>query len=122
MTRKLVFAVFSSLVVLGLVGFAAQDEPKYTIKEVMKEAHKGGLLKKVSEGKATEEEKEKLLDLYKALAKNKEPQGPHEDWEKRTKAIVTAAEEVVKGDAAASKKLAAVVNCKECHGIHRPAP
>src|SRR5207249_4459764 len=30
----------------------AGEKPKYSIKEVMKEAHKGGLMKKVADGKA----------------------------------------------------------------------
>jgi len=40
---------------LGTVWLAciwAQDKPKYTIKEVMEQAHKGGLLKQVLSGKA----------------------------------------------------------------------
>jgi hypothetical protein len=49
---------------VGLNFAEAADQPKYTIKEVMKEAHKNGLYKKVAEGNAEKAEKEKLVALY----------------------------------------------------------
>ena len=49
MRRALQF--FGALAVVGIVGInlvgaADEEKPKYTIKEVMQKAHKGGLLKK----------------------------------------------------------------------------
>lgn len=121
MPPKLFLAAFSTLVMFGLVGFAAQDEePEYTISEVMKEAHKGGLLKKVFEGKASDEDKAKLLDLYEAMLANDPPKGSAEAWKKRSEAIVAAAKELIEDKEGASEKLTKAVNCKACHSEHRP--
>jgi hypothetical protein len=92
---------------------AANADPKFTIKEVMKEAHKSGLLKKVAAGTADKEDREKLVELYKALSENKPPKGDAEEWKKSTAVLHKAAEEALK-DPAAGKKLK--VNCAECHG------
>ena len=65
----------ASLLVFNTV-FAADEEAKakHTIKEVMKIAHKDGLLKKVLGGDASQDEKLVLLDSYISLMENK-PQG-----------------------------------------------
>ncbi|RUL87816.1 hypothetical protein [Tautonia sociabilis] len=120
MTRKLVLSVCSAFALFAFVGFAAQEEPKYTIKQVMKEANKGGLLKKVVSGQASAEEKEHLLELYKEMALNTEPKGSHDEWEKRTQAIVEAAQGVVDGKEGAAEALLKANNCKACHSVHRP--
>ena len=119
MAKKLVFALFSTIMVFGLVGFAAKEDPKYTTKEVMKEAHKGGLLKKVTSGKASEEEKEKLLELYKAMAENEPSKGSEEDWKKRTEAVVVATEDLLEGKDGAGEALGKAINCKDCHTAHK---
>src|SRR4051794_9989831 len=82
----------------------AQDKPKYSIKDVMVKAHKGGLMKKVASGKATADEKKQLLEFYEALAANKPPAGDEADWKVKTSAIVAAAREAAEGDEAAAKK------------------
>lgn len=97
------------------------DEKKYSIKQVMKLAHKDGLLKKTATGKATDEEKQFLLKLYRALGKNKPPMGTDESWKKKTDAMVQAAESAVKGAPDASQKLLKATNCKSCHKQHRPS-
>src|SRR5438128_1648582 len=61
-----------------------KKEPKHTIKEVMKIAHKGGLMKKVAAGKASPEETKQLAELYKSLSENKPPKGELADWKNRT--------------------------------------
>ena len=53
----------------------AGEKAKYTTKEVMAEAHKGGLMKKVADLKASDEEKTKLVELYVALSQN-DPRQP----------------------------------------------
>jgi surface antigen len=104
-----------------LILSAAEDnKPKYKIKEVMKEAHKGGLLKKVTSGKADKEDKEKLLEFYIALSKNKPPKGDLDDWKERTGTMVVVAKEVVEAKEGAEKKLAKTVNCGACHSLHKP--
>src|SRR5438093_10357141 len=87
-------------VIVSVTG-RAQDKPKYTTKEVMQKAHKGGLMKKVSEGKATAEEKKQLLEFYEALAANKPAKGDEAEWKVKTSAIVAAAREAAEGNEAA---------------------
>jgi hypothetical protein len=116
-------AVLTMGLVAGLGMFrAADDKPKYTIEEIMEKGHKGkpSLCKKVVEGKASKEEKEQLLELYKALALNKPEKGDLGDWKKRTSAIVAAAKDVVADKPGANKKLGQAINCKACHNLHKP--
>jgi hypothetical protein len=98
-----------------------KDKPKYTIKEVMKKAHaaKDALIKKVQAGDATKEETKELLAMYKALAANKPPRNDDEDWKKRTKALVDAAQAVVDGKKDAPEKLKKAADCKGCHDNHK---
>ncbi|MER3416449.1 MAG: hypothetical protein C4297_09595 [Gemmataceae bacterium] len=109
---------------LGTVWLAciwAQDKPKYTIKEVMEQAHKGGLLKQVLSGKAAKEDRDNLLEYYRALAANKPPRGDLKSWKQKTEALVNAAEALTM-DAADKKALAALKkasNCMACHNVHR---
>jgi hypothetical protein len=120
--RKLLAVAVVALAAIGIVSLVHAAEPK-EIKEVMKEAHGGGkesLRAKVIGGKAETEDKEKLLALYKDLAANKAPQGDAKSWETKTKAIVSAAEGVVKGDKASLQKLNQATNCMGCHSAHKP--
>jgi hypothetical protein len=89
-----------------------KDKPKYTIKEVMAEAHKSGLLKKVQKGTAEKEDREKLAELYKALMQNKPPAGDEDAWKKTTTVMHKLATEAI-ADAEAGKKLK--VDCGACH-------
>jgi cytochrome c553 len=119
--RKLLAVAMMAMAAIGVVTLVRAAEPK-EIKEIMKEAHGGdaSLRAKVIGGKADAEEKEKLLALYKDLAENKPPKGDQKSWETKTKAIVTAAEAVVKGDKDATKKLGQATSCMPCHNAHRP--
>src|SRR5947209_8014429 len=63
-------------------------KPKYSIKEVMEEAHKSGLWKKIAAGNAEKEDREKLAELYKALNQNKPPKGNVEEWKKTTSVML----------------------------------
>ena len=102
--RLFVLAAFV-LAVTGLGTYQAgfQDKPKYTIPDVMQTAHrppekdKPTLLKTVSDGKASKEQKEKLLELYTALGQNKPPKGDAKSWNEKTDALVSAAACVLLG-------------------------
>jgi hypothetical protein len=113
--------VAASALMLGLVGMCLSanetkaDKPKFTIKQVMKEAHKSNLWKKVAEGKADKDEKEKLVELYIALSQNEPPKGDKEAWKKKTEAMLAAAKEAAKGEEGAGKKLVNLVKCADCH-------
>src|SRR5262245_14736539 len=76
----------------------ASEKAKYTIPEVMAKAHKGGLMKKVASGKASDAEKKDLVELYTALSKNEPPKGDAADWKTKTKALVEAATKAADGD------------------------
>lgn len=98
----------------------ADDKPKYTIKEVMKAAHgKDKLLSKVTDGKASDEDKKKLLEYYEAMAKNKPAKGTSESWKKLNDAIVAAAKDVVDGKEGAVEALKKATKCGDCHPSHK---
>jgi hypothetical protein len=98
-----------------------EKKPKYTIKDVMKKAHKGkdALLTKYKEGKATKEELKELVEMYKSLEVNQPPKGEEADWKKRTKAMVAAANAAADDKKDAKKLLAEATNCAECHKLHK---
>jgi hypothetical protein len=112
-----VCTMLSAAILVG-AGFTAVGE-KASIKEVMLEAHKKGLLKKVAGGKGDKADAEKLLKLYTDLAANKPPAGEAADWKTKTDAIVAAAKEVVAGKEGAGKALTKAVNCGACHKAHK---
>ena len=108
---------------VGLLFSADTKKPKYTVKQVMKEAHAGGkksLRAKVLGGSAEKTDKEKLLELYVALDQNKPPKGDAKHWKKLTAAIVVAAKDVVADKDGAIKKLTAATTCMTCHKAHKP--
>jgi mono/diheme cytochrome c family protein len=105
----------------SLASAADEAKPKHSIKEVMKAAHKDGLLKKVASGQGTKEDAQHLLELYKALGDNKPPKGDHESWKAKTLAIIEAAQEVVDGKPGAGERLTKAANCAECHKVHKPS-
>jgi cytochrome c553 len=96
-----------------------EKKEKVSIKEVMKTAHKGGLLDKVQKGTATAEEKKKLADLYVALHENVPPKGDKESWEKKTDALVKASKDVLEGKKGAEDALKKAANCAACHKEHK---
>jgi hypothetical protein len=114
----------SAALVLGLFGgflAARDDKPKYTIEEVMEQAHKGkdALKNKAIEGKASKAEKEKLLELYMALGQNKPPMGDAKSWKEKTGALVSAAKAVVADEKDAGAKLKKAADCMACHKVHK---
>jgi len=116
-----VVLAISSAIGLSLSRAADDAEPKYTIKEVMKLAHKDGLMKKVASGDGTKEDAEKLLELYTALGENKPPKGDAADWKERTDALIQAAQDAVDGKEGAGAELQKAANCAACHKAHKPA-
>lgn len=103
----------------GILAAAQDDKPKFTIKEVMQKAHKGGLMKKIASGQGTKEEAGELVAMYNALGKNKPPKGEPGSWEAKTKALITAAQEVVDGKEGAGMRLQQAANCMACHSVHK---
>jgi hypothetical protein len=97
------------------------DAPKYTIKEVMKKGQaKGGLYPKLVMGKASESEAKSLLEMYKALSKQKPPVGDAESWKTKTAALIEATQLYVDGKKDDSlAKLRDAGNCMNCHKAHK---
>ncbi len=108
-------------VVFGVSRADDDAKPEYTIKEVMKDAHKDGLLKKVAGGKGNKADAEQLLKLYESLPKNEPPKGSPEDWKEKTTALVDAAQAVVDGKSGAAAQLKKASNCAACHKAHKPS-
>jgi hypothetical protein len=108
--RTLKFIVAPALILgllIGLAALRAADEaPKYTIKEVMKMAHQGGspLYKRVSSGKGSKEDKKKLVDLYTALAADMPTKGDAESWKDKTSALLDAAKAIEDGKEGADER------------------
>jgi hypothetical protein len=123
--RTLKFIVAPALILglaIGLAALrAADDAPKYTIKEVMKMAHAGdnALAKKVASGKASKEDKKKLVDLYTALAADTPKKGDADSWKDKTSALLDAAKAVDDGKDGAAKDLKKAMDCKACHTVHK---
>lgn len=101
---------------------ADDDKPKFTIKEVMKNAHAGkdALVKKAIAGDTSADENKELLVMYQALAQNEAPKGDADSWKAKTEALVVAAQAVVDGGDGAGAKLEKAANCGACHGAHKP--
>jgi hypothetical protein len=108
---------------LGAQRFLTAKEAKeleYSIKEVMKLAHKSKLMQKIAAGDGSKEDKEKLLKLYIALSEDKPEKGSLADWKKRTGAMVKVARAVVAGKDGSEAQLKKAVNCGACHKLHKP--
>jgi len=109
-------------VAISAIGLSGAFQEDWTISKIMKEAHKPAdshLLRKVAQGKASDTEKKKLLNLYEALAAEQPPKGELNDWKQRTALLVEAAQAAVDGSPEASNMLIKASNCTSCHKAHR---
>jgi len=89
------------------------------ISEIMKTAHKGGLLKKVLDGKASAAETKQLVAFYEVLAAKPCPKGDAKSWKQMTSKILTLSKKVEGGDKGAIAALKTATNCKACHTKHK---
>ncbi|MGQ0634073.1 MAG: hypothetical protein ACT4QC_05670 [Planctomycetaceae bacterium] len=120
--RRIVSLVMLAAAFVGVtvvVVRAADDKPKYTIQDVMKEHKRGALKDKVVEGKASDDEKKKLVELYVELGKNKPPKGDTDNWKKLCDALVKAAKDAQGGKTGAADELKKASNCGACHTAHK---
>lgn len=123
--RQLFAPALAGTLALGLVAAlaaGAADKAKLSIKDVMKEFHKGddALCKKVGAGKATKDELKKIVEGYAALADAKPPKGDEKEWKERATKLLDAAKGIEAGKADALAKYKDAVNCKSCHTAHKP--
>ena len=118
--RKWMFFCGTFLLTIATVtGIALAADDSEVIKNVMKVAMKGGLLKSVASGNADAKQKQDLLVLFKDLSNAKPPKGSEKDWKKKTDALVDAAQHEVEGKAGAGAQLKKAANCKACHDAHK---
>lgn len=96
------------------------SQARYTINEIMEEHKKDRLRDRVLNGRAYTQEKQKLLELYEALAANTPPKGDPESWRRFTSAIVVAARHVVEGKSNSVDELRKATACGDCHNAHMP--
>jgi hypothetical protein len=98
--------------------------PALTVNEIMMKAHQPGrtqrkaLDQRVTEGKASDAEERRLVELYEALARAQPPSGDLADWKARTGKIVNAARAVVRREDGARGRLSRALDCTGCHNSH----
>ncbi len=112
--------IVGSLMVAILGGGAAMAVHKSlyapkTVKEVMKLAHKDGLLKKVQGGSASDAEKKQLLDLYIDMLEGEPKKGDKTEWLMAAGSAVVSAAKVVVGREDALDELKTTTDCMGCH-------
>jgi hypothetical protein len=90
-----------------------------TIKDVMVGAFKEKLANRVIQGEASEAEKERLLTLYEALAQTAPPRGSRVSWQRKTGALVDAAQAALDGEPSAPQLLKKTMECGACHTSHK---
>ena len=105
------------------------NKPETEIGKIMKQGF-GGYpptrfrpLQKVLDGKASAEDKEKLVKLCEELTKTKPPRGDEKGWKDLTTLILEDAKAVAagKGDQKEIlKKLDTHTNCDACHKAYAP--
>ena len=122
--KKALLMMLAAGLVVGLAGFgtAADDKApkaKYTVKQIMKQAHGKGLLKKVVSGKASDKDKLKLLDLYISLLENKPKKGSAASWAKLSGSLVYATARVAAGRDGSIGMLKKASSCGGCHKAHK---
>jgi hypothetical protein len=98
-----------------------EAKAKYTVKQIMAGCMKSGLCKKVADGKASDAEKAKLVELLSELPKNKPPKGAADSWAAKTGAVAAAVKAVAEGKDGAGAELAKAANCAACHKEHKPS-
>jgi hypothetical protein len=121
-TLSHVFVALLLAIALIPIAFAEGKKPKYSVKEVMKETHKGqdNIGKRAAGGVASREEIAKLAEYYEALPLNEPPKGEMSSWREKTAAMVKAARALKAGDSGAAQAYKNAANCKACHTAHRP--
>ncbi|HUG91241.1 MAG TPA: hypothetical protein VML55_10425 [Planctomycetaceae bacterium] len=117
-----VVGVFAVGIAVAVPSAADDEKPKYSIKDVMGKAHKGGqdaLVQRIIAGKGNDSEKKELVEYYTALGKNDPPKGEQKSWDDKTKALLDAAKEVQEGKDGGADNLKKAANCMACHKEHR---
>lgn len=108
--KKFLFA--GAFVMLGMalmIGTSEGQDAKYTMKEIMAKAMKGGLAKKVAEGKASDAEKMEVVAMFESMHKFTPKKGDAAQWKVRVDTLIASAKA---GD---KQALLTAINCSNCH-------
>jgi cytochrome c556 len=105
---------------LAVVCYAA-DKPKHTIKEVMKELHKGDTapFKKVAKGEGSKEDLAKFVEYYTDLTLQEPAKGDAKEWHAKTAKLLAATKALQAGKPGALDGFKEAANCKACHSAHK---
>jgi hypothetical protein len=117
---KISIALACLALVLGAWVVMAEEkaDEELDLSTIMKKAHKEGLLKKVLSQKASQEDKDQLVEYYVAMSKLEPPEGDMASWKKLNDQILSAAK-AVQGGRGNLAQLNKVTNCKACHNVHK---
>lgn len=101
---------------------AEGQKPKYSIKEVMKEIHKGddNIGKRALKGEASKEDIARMVEYYQSLPLNDPPRGDKASWMEKTAVLVKAGNDLKAGLPGAVDTYKNAANCKACHTAHKP--
>jgi hypothetical protein len=125
MIRPLIALGLVAMIATSVVGSvyssaaAPAAPPENSIKDVMKLAHKDGLLKKIVDGEGTQEDKQKLLDLYIDMLEGTPEKGEQTEWLMAAGRSVVAAAKVSVGREGAIEELKEATNCQACHDVFK---
>lgn len=120
--RNLLTAALLGGLAFAPLVLAEGQKPKFTVKEVMKEIHKGqdNIGKRAASGSASKEDIAKLAEYYESLPLNEPPRGEMASWKEKTAALIKASRALKSGDAGAAEAFKNAANCKACHNVHKP--
>jgi Tfp pilus assembly protein PilF len=86
----------------------------------MTKVMKGGALKKVMAGDASNEEKMMVLDMFISLSESEAPKGDAAEWKAQTGQVMNNYAKFLVGREGAAEALKAATNCKACHDKFKP--
>lgn len=118
--RRTAVAVLATVCVAACVQ-AADAKPKYTIKQIMKDLHKGddAPSKKVMKGEGTPADLKKFVEYYTSLPLQDPPKGDAKEWKERATKLLNATKALEAGKPGALEEFKKAVNCKACHTAHK---
>lgn len=108
-----------SLIALSFSSNAFAEDME--ISDVMKNAMKGeaSLYQRVAKGEASDDDAMLLFKYVSTLKGKTPPRGDQSSWDRKTKALIGAAQQVAFGNKQAIRTLQTAGNCKSCHSSHK---
>ena len=111
--KRLSYVLSLGLAVALLIGTAVAQRPQHSVKEVMKQGMKSGLLRTVISGQATAAQRQQMIALLESLVRSQPRKGSVSHWRERTVKMYQAAQA---GDYTTLKEAS---RCLTCHKEHK---